>query len=375
MSAVPTVLKDERTSIRDFLELLHASTRRHPVVLISATNMHDRPVIDADQVASWLAGLAHVYVAENRFPSLTLRDHLPGTLNCWDGAIRIYWPGLRLADPPFRHRFWSPHFIKDIEQKPGKGFKEYLLSRISTFAVFNVHSRFLTWNDILGRNRRGVLARAAEQGDFEQIAEEYAADNDDLCSRIDNLQTQLQEQAATLEQARNEADTWRMAYEQERRGGKAIEDVEAPITTVVEAVERAGTMFEEKLAFSLNSKSDVPKNPFEDPQEVFAAFTFLATTYRDAKLGTWPCPDLDHAIREAIDGWSYSGGQSDITMTRYAAWYQCVWDGRKHWLGEHLGTGSSKDPRYTIRIAFAWDEDQKKVVVGFIGQHQKTSAT
>ena len=35
------------------------------------------------------------------------------------------------------------------------------------------------------------------------------------------------------------------------------------------------------------------------------------------------------------------------------------------------GKGTSFDPQNTIRIAFDWDDEEKRVVVGYIGRHQK----
>ena len=37
----------------------------------------------------------------------------------------------------------------------------------------------------------------------------------------------------------------------------------------------------------------------------------------------------------------------------------------------HVGKGTSFDPQNTIRIAFDWDEEEQRVVVGYIGRHQK----
>ena len=377
LSSVPRVLTDAPQAIGDFLDLLYNPSRRHPIVYISAANVNDQPVIDGNGVASWLAGLAHVFVAQNRFPSLSLRDRLPQHLNCWDGAVRIYWPGFRAMDPPFRHRCWSPLFVRDIERGPGKGFKEYLLGRLSAFAVFNVHNRFVTWNDILAKSRRMALARATAQGDFEKMAEEYAKDNDDLREQLALLHGQMQSQTVALEQARNEADSWREAHQQLRRGTviSSEEELEVPITSVAEAVERAEKAFTEKLVFSLNNNSEVEKNPFEEPQEVFSAFSFLATTYRNAKLKTSMCADFDEAIKNAIESWSYSGRQSPITLGKYPGWYQCTWNGNRYSIEEHIGTGRNKDPRYTIRVAFAWDSASGKVIIGFIGQHQKDDNT
>ena len=43
--------------------------------------------------------------------------------------------------------------------------------------------------------------------------------------------------------------------------------------------------------------------------------------------------------------------------------------------GSHVKTGTVKDPRHTIRVAFEWDADERMVVIGFIGQHQRTQGT
>jgi hypothetical protein len=42
---------------------------------------------------------------------------------------------------------------------------------------------------------------------------------------------------------------------------------------------------------------------------------------------------------------------------------------------EHIGTGKSKRPEETIRIAFKWLESEEKVLIGYIGQHQRTTTT
>jgi hypothetical protein len=80
--------------------------RRLPVVLFSANKEQDgRYPPDAGDpalTARELCGLAHVYVMPRVEDShrLTKRLHM---LSVYDGAVRIYWPRLRLTDPPPRH--------------------------------------------------------------------------------------------------------------------------------------------------------------------------------------------------------------------------------------------------------------------------------
>ncbi len=138
---------------------------------------------------------------------------------------------------------------------------------------------------------------------------------------------------------------------------------------------RAQTEFQDSLVFALNGKSDGEASPFEEPQQLFAALRFIATRYRDARLGKVACPDFDLAIRNDVNGWHYEAHQSELTMGKYRNWYTTTWQRRNYQLEEHIGIGSSKDPRHTIRIAFCWDPKRQKVVIGFIGQHQETDAT
>ena len=80
--------------------------RRLPVVLFSAIKEEDgrypREAGDPTLAARELCGLAHVYVMPRVEDShrLTKRLHM---LSVYDGAVRIYWPRLRLTDPPPRH--------------------------------------------------------------------------------------------------------------------------------------------------------------------------------------------------------------------------------------------------------------------------------
>ena len=61
-------------------------------------------------------------------------------------------------------------------------------------------------------------------------------------------------------------------------------------------------------------------------------------------------------------------------MGQFEEYYEIVVDGRKGNLEEHIGTGNGY-ARGTIRIAFLWEADRRKVVVGYIGRHQRTTAT
>jgi hypothetical protein len=101
---------------------------------------------------------------------------------------------------------------------------------------------------------------------------------------------------------------------------------------------------------------------------------WLATDYRDARRGIRKCPDLDACCRKAC-GFRYAAHQSEVTMGQHRSDYELQWEGRTVMLREHLGVGVSYDPRHTARVAFFYDEASTKVVVGYVGQHQRNGAS
>ena len=194
------------------------------------------------------------------------------------------------------------------------------------------------------------------------------ADKSDIERNIQALQSRLTARE-------NDAETWRLAYEEESRIPRmTVKDVPMHIENVSDAVRYAEDMYPDRLLLKTNSKSQVRDNPFEKPEDVWEALKWLATSYCDARAGVSSIPDFDLSVREAC-GWQYKSDQHETTRNKYREWYTTKTNNKTYWLLEHIGTGASKDARHTIRIAFDWDREEKVVVVGYIGQHQRTDAT
>lgn len=188
-------------------------------------------------------------------------------------------------------------------------------------------------------------------------------ENRDLREVRDELRRELHD-------SRLMAESWRIAL---RKPGANV-DEPPPIESLEDAVNLARKRFVGKLKIWPNSKSEVEGNPFDSPRQAWDALEWLATTYRDSRMGKIGVPDLDTSIREAC-GWWYKSHQNESTVAKYEEWYSATVDGRTYRLHEHIGTGSSRDSRYTIRMGIDWDKRRNRVVVGYIGQHPKTDAT
>lgn len=372
-----------------YLQALTSHERTHPIVLISVDNHTEKPLVDHLRIASHLAGLAHVVLARNSDVSWNLRRHLPQHLNCYHGAVRLYWPRLQFSDPSYQHPLWSPQQIELLGKLGTKEVSQQLLETIAGVSAFKVPEHFLTWDRLIELDRRKAIAEAKERalaeaevsGKKNEWAELLEADNASQAAEIRSLKEQLSAQAEKLEQHRSLAESYRLAYEQERRQDQDAPEPEMPAlpaATVHEAILNAQRDHSERLAFAFNSRSEEKNSPFHAPDEVERALNWLATTYFDSRTKVAPCPDLDANLTETIPGWHYSAHQKESTMKANQPWYQCSWPSGpngKIWIPEHLkgGADRSRRPEDTIRIAFAWVEEDKKVVVGFIGQHQENT--
>ncbi len=144
------------------------------------------------------------------------------------------------------------------------------------------------------------------------------------------------------------------------------------IESVDEAIRLALEEHPEALVGCFNSTSEEKGYPFQDPPAIYRALVFLATTYRDARAGRVPCPSLAERCFAAC-GMNYQPHQSATTMGRYASSYEATYKGQRYALTEHLGRGTNRDPRYSVRIAFRYHREDDVILLGFLGQHQRTT--
>ena len=197
----------------------------------------------------------------------------------------------------------------------------------------------------------------------------------DLKQHNEHLEEEVKKLEGRLYESQQQEESWRIAYVTYDESQKGIEDdIEADalgMDHVAKAVALAAQRFAGRLIFQLNSESDVDDNPYERPGQVWKALQWLATIYYDSRAGEVTVTDFDLSIRRAC-GWWYKSSQGQTTLSTYRNSYTTKYLGKSYLLEEHIGRGTNRDARYTIRIAFDWDRDLKAVAVGYIGRHQRT---
>ena len=365
-------LKDSKEDANMLLTGLLSPNRTHPVVFVSLENETKRPMVDVRKLADHLCGLAIIVVPKSIEAEARFRALIPQTLGAEDGAVAVYWPGFRLEHRPHRHLFWSREAIVGCLTKRRMDFTAKLLTQIADASLHRADRRHASWADVERIARRKALQEAKKAGEEANYAGMLWEDNEKMGARIKELEQDLVQQKQTVAKFQAIADGYRRTLEEERqKHGASIADL--PPETVAEAVEVICGKYTDRFAQAFNSKSEHEESNYGDINELVKAMEWLATTYYDAKIGAKPCADLDRSLREAVTGWSYSPHQSDKATGQWPEWYQCTWQKKKYDITEHMRHGTSSDPRTTIRVAFAWDREKKKIVLGYIGQHQRNT--
>lgn len=187
-------------------------------------------------------------------------------------------------------------------------------------------------------------------------------DNDGLRQSREQTGSEIALLRAEVARYRDAEAHWRLAYVAACKARSIEGDAAPEVTNVRDAVALAERAFPDELLVTLNGKSDLGI-PFAKPAEVFDALAWLATCYH--RQGASP-------IGESCPGWFYKPDQTDSTMGRYREWYETSVGGRTIKISNHIGRGASFDPKSTIRIGFAWDDEHDRAVVGYVGRHQRT---
>ena len=233
--------------------------------------------------------------------------------------------------------------------------------------------------------QEAVEADAALLEELRALREEQEAvvnDRRELRGEVSGLQADRQALADEVAELRDQlriseaqAANWRNAYEAGMSSEDSIEQEPIPpeIESVRQAWELARARHKDRLVFRPNKKSELDYG-YKRPREVWDALDWLATAYHDAQTGKTRVIDLNESIRNTCSGWEYRANQTDITFNTFREWYETTWDGKPYELREHLAKGTGRDAN-VIRIAFAWDEDSQRVIVGYVGPHQRNRAS
>jgi hypothetical protein len=107
-----STLIDEH-NVPDFVDDILSPTRTVPIIVVAVENATRAPLVDADDLARRLAGMASIYQLASVRVSYRLRDELvgrdmPDKFGCYNGGVRVLRPGIQSRDNPYDHLLMLP---------------------------------------------------------------------------------------------------------------------------------------------------------------------------------------------------------------------------------------------------------------------------
>ena len=192
---------------KEWIAKLMLSDRRCPLIFVSRDHGGNL-LVDPARMARQLAGVASVVEAEGQTLDEELRFLLPRALRCWEGAVRVYLPGVDQDEDGRRHRFFAAEKIHQVGAEAAENTIIEALARRSPTVVLGA---LTTLHDVELRKREARLAElrkgaesAAELRELLPLFERESADLRDQVKGLTSEAAQLTERAELAELEKEE---------------------------------------------------------------------------------------------------------------------------------------------------------------------------
>ncbi|MCC6268867.1 MAG: hypothetical protein IT300_14965 [Dehalococcoidia bacterium] len=356
--------------IPSFVERLASSDRRLPIVLVTPDNSTGEPLLDPYRLADQLAALADVCVLSDSEASWRLAEEVGRPFSCFNGAVRVYWPGFDMAtDDPFQHPLWLPAWIR---AQPGR-IEKTLFSRmcLATARLVTVAPIWKAVNDAGRTEREDTLRSELEKaGASHAAAQGLLDDMRRLVGERDDLQLRVWELESETVDLQRDIDRLKESMRQITRsvaGETSTPEVE--IDRVLTAVRVASERFS-SLRFLESALESARNSNYNWPDRVFDAFQALDELAEIRKRGSLGM-DIERWLSER--GIGYAAHLSPTTRSKYGRHYTFRVDGVDLLMEEHLVFGNDGDPDKCLRVHMVWDSGAAVWLIGHVGRHLRNT--
>lgn len=355
--------------------VLEEKDRALPVVLISQDPDTGNPICDVKHIQWRLTGLAHVYEID-RSASFELTGLVGKVRSCFNGAVRLYWPGFSRDGAYLRHTLYLPERIRSDAEK-GREIGDKLFRILS-----NVASARFREGEIWRRLKKESDRRQHEQvHNLREQVRKQDADIDDVLDDFIETFDRLREERDQLDQRVNQLEAEKENYEanlealREQYGDNepVLEEIESEAVaepsfdSVEEALEQANTDFDHLHIWS--SAFDAAKNStFARPDDVYSALKAIAELAKiDSDNGSQSGPWKQFFEKR---GFKYAPSESDMTMNLYGDErnFRDRKAGQSMQMQRHLTLGGGSRENCE-QIFFDRAPGEDGFVIGYSGRH------
>lgn len=402
---------ENTTDLHNLYNLLQDEKRFLPVVLLTETQpaFYDvevhRFLVDEVKLGKRALGYAYVAALTNEMTKYWTTA-VGKQWTAYNGAVRTYYPGLNLdEDNPFLHPRVLPDkilFWKSNGEQSEEAFSRFLINKI---ASRNTREQ-MVWGKLIFLREAKALLRANERERAEMRLNDIVARteaNEELRKRIDEMRIAHRQE---LQEANERAESWlresekfnddamdaqkrkrevleenfvlrsridQLQYDLERKTGESV-DANIPIPgTYDEMPDWIRKQLAGRLLLHNRALQGIKKAEYEKVELVYRCLLCLANEYRSMRLEGHGRENFEQKIlslevedRPAISDTSAGtlGDEYDIRYPEHSS--------KKRRMERHLCKGVRREPKYTLRIYYFWDEETKQVVVGWLPSHLET---
>lgn len=385
---------ENEDDIEELYDLIQDINRRMPVVVITESDECQSIggqytkgyLINAELLAKNMGSIAHIVRISNdiidKWYAVTGKNW-----GVFGGAIRTYFSGANFGEDDYMHhplsvvnRIMASNYTdeKGNEYIAGDAFRWLLEENLKKY---NTDVR-LDW-EALGHkfyfvaNRELLSERENTLSDVEQLRKSYKMHVAQLEEKITNTENELLTSLLEAENKEKEIDEARNTIyrlnlrvdtlEQQLECSKGEKPNIPILDDYSKLQEWVETYFPGRIFLHGRAVRALKEAVYDNPELVFKCVMLLGTTYYQMRIGTISRSEFDKQCEEL--GVEETGAIADIAAGELGDTYFVSYHGTKVKLDRHLRRGTSRDPKYCMRIYFFWCEEESQVVIGSLPQH------
>jgi hypothetical protein len=381
----------------EFERLLRDGNRLIPLVLVSCDRNTGVPALDSVRLSRALAGTGVVYVCESPECDDELAHFLPYRFRSGNGTVRIYAPGLDFSHEwtAARHRFFVGKDIEELGDDEVIGQIVRALTRSD--AWHGLQATVLSVDDIEARIRERRLSALKQSGTTSQEQKNelmtlFEEENVRLEAELKKTKEELEGEIGrrkdlddTVARLEFEIDQARTASAEARKEAAAhqgalqeVLSLDALPEEVMDVANLAARLSGGRIVLSEAALTSLKKSEFSRGKEanavVWRCLRAMDRELFDLVMTDLPAVQISETFENRTKfGLTWTESKETKRDNRLMAKRRFVHDGKEWDMTPHVKWGNSA-PK-CLRVYFAVDRDQKRLIVGHCGDHLDTYGT
>lgn len=360
-------------------ELIISEARYYPLIVFNGGS--DILVKEAKTLARELAGKCQVILlGDNAELAEEFRIYLPKELWIGYGKFRVYFRVTALNRNPQRHRFFDIADPEYPNQRHGiiNGLlRNHTLEEDGCIQNISEIGRLITLSK-LHRFRRENPEKEAEVNEVYALVEQIEKERDDYKQQADYFASEHDAIKAELRREKAKSMHYlpgQQLLDQDRARIKFLDNLSSLPCDLGGTVTCFHNLFPGKLLFADNCKKTANEySSFTDLNVAWEMLYHLGDTLYKLKFESSESVDLEDCFKDKT---GYALGMSEGRQTKrdshLMALRQISHEGKVYDITPHVKWGTK--PPKMLRIHFAFDEELRQIIVGYIGPHMDNATT